>query len=214
MDALRLKMCEIGQRAYARGLVSATEGNFSARLDDHGLLCTPTNFCKGLLTPDDLCEVNLDGQRLAGARAPSSEIRMHFAVYRAAPAVNAVIHAHPPFATTWALLGEPLPSGMLPEGDMFLGDVPLVPYATTGTAEMAAAIEPFVDGHVACLLQNHGAVTWGDDLEQAYTRMETLETLCRVVYQARAIGTPQPIPDDKRPALAEIRRQLRAQPPT
>ncbi len=196
-------MCEIGRRCYARGLVAASEGNFSVRLDADRVLCTPSGICKGVLTADDLCIVGLDAQPLAATRRPSSEILVHLAVYAADEAVRAVVHTHPPFATTFALLGESVPRGYLPEAEMFLGEVPVVPYATTGTPELAAGVRAQVPGRAAVLLQNHGAVTWGAHLEQAYARTEMLEAVCRVLFQARQIGQPRPIPTDKLAALRQ-----------
>lgn len=210
MRDLAAQLCEIGRRAYHRELVDGTGGNFSARLDDHRFLCTPTTACKGTLTPADLCVVDLDGRPVSGRRPPSSEILMHLEIYAASPTTRAVIHAHPPFATTFAVLGETLPAGVLPEGDVYLGPVPLIPYQTPGTRAMGAALRPFVADHVAALLQNHGSVTWGPDLETAYILTETLEAVCRVVWQARQIGNPELIPPAEQARLAELRARLRA----
>lgn len=209
MDDPREKMCEIGRRAYARQLVAGTEGNFSCRLDERRALCTPTGLCKGRLNPDDLCEIDLEGRQLGGRRRHSSEVLMHLALYRAAPTVGAVVHTHPPFATTFAALAETGFEGVLPEGDVYLGPVALVPYHTPGSAELAAAAAALVHDHCAALLQNHGAVTWAADLEEAYTLTEMLEALCRVVYQARQIGTIRMLPANKRAELARMRAALR-----
>jgi L-fuculose-phosphate aldolase len=209
MDDLAAKMCEIGRRAYQRELVDGTGGNFSCRLDDRRVLCTPTLLCKGLLAPHDLCLVDLDGHQVTGARKPSSEILMHLEIYAASPAVQAVIHCHPPFATTFAVLGQTIPTGVLPEGDVFLGPVPLIPYQTPATRDMGAALRPYLTNHVAALLQNHGTVTWGPDLETAYVLTETLEAVCRVVFQARQLGEVQRISAEQQSKLAEIRARLR-----
>jgi L-fuculose-phosphate aldolase len=210
MDDLAAQMCEVGRRAYQRALVDGTGGNFSCRLDDQRVLCTPTLSCKGRLTPGDLCVVDLEGRPLAGTRRPSSEARMHLEVYMASPAVRAVIHCHPPFATTFAVLGETIPTGVLPEGDVFLGPVPLIPYQTPGTRAMGLALRPYVADHVAAILQNHGTVTWGPDLETAYVLTETLEAVCRVVYQARQLGELKLISSQEQAELARIRQRLRA----
>jgi L-fuculose-phosphate aldolase len=250
------QMCAIGRRAYARQLVTATEGNFSCRLGPESVLCTPTGTCKGFLRPVDLCVVDLQGRQLSGLRRRSSEILMHLELYRADPQIRAIIHTHPPFATTFAVLqppregqapaeppmreascreGEapahrvaaptephpaasvvPLPrpaldlAGVLPEGDVFLGEVPVAPYRTPGTPAMAEPLVPLLRDHVAAILQNHGAVTWGPDLETAYILTETLEALCRVVFQARQIGQVGRIPAGERQALAKLRAELRA----
>lgn len=210
MEDAAAKMCEVGRRACARQLVDGTGGNFSCRLDDSRVLCTPTLLCKGLLTPGDLCVVTFDGRRLSGVREPSSEVLMHLEIYAASPATRAVIHCHPPFATTFAALGETIPAGVLPEGEVYLGPVPLIPYQRPGTREMGHALRPYVNDHVAAILQNHGTVTWGPDLETAYVLTETLEAVCRVVYQARQVGELKLIPAMEQAALAETRTRLRA----
>lgn len=209
MEGLARTMCEIGRRAYDRGLVDGTGGNFSCRLDAGRVLCTPTRVCKGRLTPADLCLVDAGGRQLQGLRQPSSEIQMHLAVYAASPAVRAVIHCHPPLATTLSVLGQTIPAGVLPEGDVLLGAVPLILYQTPGTPEMGTALAPYVAEHVAAILQNHGSVTWGPDLETAYLLTETLEAVCRVVCQARQLGELALIPADKQAELAKIRAGLR-----
>jgi L-fuculose-phosphate aldolase len=208
MDAAA-KLCEIGRRAYQRGLIDGTGGNFSCRLDDRRVLCTPTLCCKGFMTANDLCIVDLSGHKLAGPRPPSSEILMHLEIYGASPFTRAVIHCHPPFATTLAVLGETIPLGVLPEGDVFLGAVPLIPYQTPGTREMGLALRPYLAEHNAAILQNHGTVTWGPDVEAAYLLTETLEAVCRVVCQARQWGGVKLISPDQQARLAEIRARLR-----
>jgi L-fuculose-phosphate aldolase len=203
------EMCRIGRRAYDRQLVDGTGGNFSCRLDAQRVLCTPTLCSKGLLEPTGLCIVGMDGRQLDGASPVSSEILLHLAIYAASPETRAVIHCHPPYATTLALLGMTIPDGVLPEGDIFLGPVPLVPYQTPGTPAMGDAIRPFVTPvRSAAILQNHGSVTWGADLASAYAFTETLEAVCRVYYQALQAGTPKLIPESKRGALREIRARI------
>jgi L-fuculose-phosphate aldolase len=209
MDEIAEQMCELGRRAYAAGLVAGSEGNFSARIADGQILCTPTGCCKGWLTPADLCVVAADGQQTAGRRRPSSEMPMHVAIYSAAPSLRAVVHAHPPFATTLSVLDEVSLANVLPEGDIFLGDVPFVPYQTPGTADMARPLLPLLRDQDAVILRNHGAVTWATDLESAYLLMETLETVCRVVYQARQVGTLRLIPPEQRGVLAALRQRRR-----
>lgn len=209
MQALAEQMCAIGRRAYERELVDGTGGNFSVRVDNERVLCTPTMSAKGCLTPADLCVVDLAGKPLSGERSPSSEVRMHLELYAASEAIRAVVHTHPPYATTFAVLHEAVPEGILPEGDVFLGPVPIVGYQTPGTRDMGVALRPYARDHVAALLANHGAVTWGPDLEQAYVLTETLEAVCRVVWQARQVGAVQQIPETERAHLAQLRRQLR-----
>jgi len=210
MLELAEQMCAIGRRAYARQLVAGTEGNFSCRLGPETVLCTPTATCKGLLRPVDLCVVDLSGRQVSGIRPRSSEILMHLGLYRAAPHIRAIVHTHPPFATTWSLAGAMPLAGLLPEGEIFLGEVPVVPYRTPGTADMAAPLLPLLEDYDVAILQNHGAVTWGADLETAYVLTETLEAVCRVAYQARQIGNEGRIPPQERQVLAQLRAELRA----
>ncbi len=209
MDPDREKMCQIGMRAYARQLVDGTAGNFSCRIDRDRVLCTPTMTCKGGLTSDRLCVVDLGGQAIDGAGTPSSEILMHLELYAESPAIGAIVHTHPPYATTLACTGQTVPEGVMPEGDIFLGPVPLIRYATTGTRAMGALIRPHVAVSNAALLESHGAVTWGPDLETAYCLTETLEAVARVVVQANAAGGLKLIPQSQRAALAEIRGRVR-----
>jgi L-fuculose-phosphate aldolase len=210
MDEIAEQMCELGRRAYAAGLVAGSEGNLSARLADGRILCTPTGRCKGWLTPADLCVVDSAGAQVAGRLRPSSEMPLHVAIYSAAPSLRAVVHTHPPFATTLSVLDEVSLANVLPEGDIFLGDVPFVPYQTPGTADMARPLLPLLRDHDAVILRNHGAITWATDLESAYLLMETLEAVCRVVYQARQVGIVRLIPPEQRGVLAALRQRWRA----
>ncbi|MBN2448638.1 MAG: class II aldolase/adducin family protein [Phycisphaerae bacterium] len=209
MDPLAAKICELGRRAYEQGLLCGAEGNISCRLGTGEILCTPTGLCKGLLTPEDICVVESDGHQTMGHHPPSSEIRMHLALYAADASIQAVVHAHPPFATTFAVLGRPLPRGILQEAEILLGEVALADYATTGTQALAEVLRPLPRRHTAALLRNHGAVTWGADLESTYQLMETLEAVCRVLYQARQLGTPQRIPPGQLRELEQMRAERR-----
>jgi len=211
--SLEVVLCRIARRAYRLGLVEGTAGNFSVRLDQQRVLCTPTAVCKGDLRPVDLCVVDLGGRQLAGERAPSSEIGMHLEIYTGCPSAGAVAHCHPPYATTLAVLGQAPPSGLLPEGDILLGPVPLIPYQTPGTRSMGRVLQPYLAGHTAALLQNHGTVVWAGDLRQACLLTETLEAVCRVYWQARLVGVPQLISPDQQAELAR-RRRVGWTPPT
>ncbi len=180
------------------------------RLDQQRILCTPTSVCKGDLRPVDLCVVGLDGRQLAGARQPSSEVGMHLEIYDGCSAVGAVAHCHPPYATTLAVLGESPAEGVLPEGDILLGPVPLIPYQTPGTRDMGRVLRPYLADRTAALLQNHGTVVWARDLKGAYLLTETLEAVCRVYWQARLVGRPLPIAPERRKELARIHAAWRA----
>ncbi len=210
MEAERAELCEIGRRAWERGLLDGTGGNLSCRIAGGHVLCTPTLTAKGQLTPADLCVMDLDGNQVQGTRKCSSEALMHLEVYAARPEVQAVIHCHPPYATTLAALGEELPTGVLPEGDILLGQVPLVPYQTPGTRALGVALREHMGQASGALLENHGSVTWAGTLGVAYNLSETLEAVCRVVFQARQIGKLNRIAGEERAKLAAVRRQLLA----
>jgi L-fuculose-phosphate aldolase len=186
----RLDICIVGRWMYERGFIVACEGNLSVRLSDGRILTTPTCMNKGTLAPEDLVITDLDGRQLAGERKVSSELAMHLLFYRMRPDVNALCHAHPPTATGFAVAGCALDQALLPEVIVGLGQIPLVRYATPGTPELSAAIEPFVPHYDALLLANHGAVTCGADLLTAFFRMETIEHFAKITLAAETAGTP------------------------
>ncbi len=181
------------RRLWEAGLIAGVDGNVSVRLGPERVLVTPSGLLKCELTPADLVEVGLAGAPRGGAgrrssRRASSELDLHLRVYRRRPDCGAVVHAHPPAATAFAVAGEGLPADVLPEVILYLGPVPLVPYAMTGTPALGDAVEPFLARHVAVLLANHGALAWGPDLTAAQIRMESLEHSARILLAARALG--------------------------
>jgi L-fuculose-phosphate aldolase len=185
---LRKQLCEIGRRMYDRQFCAANEGNLSCRLSDDEVLCTPTLHCKGFLQPDDLCTVDLQGNQLSGTRRRTSEILLHLEIYRQRPDVRAVVHCHPPHATAFAVAREPIPMGVLPEPEVFLGEVPLAPYKRPGTQEFAETIVPFVHKANTIILCNHGTVSYAADLEHAFWMTEILDAYCRILLNARQLG--------------------------
>src|SRR5438034_5396461 len=185
---LREELCAVARRLSERGYVTSYEGNLSARLPDGTFLCTPTMRCKSLLTPADLCTVGPDGGQLCGPRGRTSEILMHLAIYRHRPDVRAIVHAHPPHATAFAVAGEPVPSGVLAEVEVYLGVVPTVPYETPGTQKFADLVVPHLDRTNTLLLANHGSVSFAPTLEQAFAFTEILDAYCRVLLLARQLG--------------------------
>ncbi|MEQ8210877.1 MAG: class II aldolase/adducin family protein [Lacipirellulaceae bacterium] len=206
-DAKRL-MCDIGERMYQRQLVAGSEGNLSLRSKDNEILCTPTGLCKGRLSPSDLCLVTPEGDPLAGDRSPSSEIKLHLEILHARSDIQAVVHAHPPYATTLAVLKQPLPRAVTPESEVFFGKVAIAHYETPGTKAFAETVLPFLSDSNACLLAHHGGVTYGNSLEHAYHLMEMLEAHCRTIYLARQLGEIPTIPAGKLPELVALRKQL------
>jgi L-fuculose-phosphate aldolase len=185
---LRADIVEIGRRLYARGYTASNDGNISVRLDASRLLMTPKSVCKGFMEPGMMCITDLEGRKLAGQRDPSSEMQMHLEVYRQRPDVQAVVHAHPPIATGFAVAGIPLDRAVLAEVVTTLGSVPIAEYATPSTKELPEAVGKYVKAHDGMLLANHGALTLGGDLYAAYYKMETIEHFAKISLVARMLG--------------------------
>ena len=179
------------RRLWERGLVAGQDGNVSARVGRDRILVTPAGYSKVDVTPGDLVLLRLDGTKLSGRDPASSEVAVHLRAYARRPDVRAVVHAHPPTATGFALVGETLPELVLTEVGVLLGPIPLVPYGTPGTTQLADRFDPFWTGHDVFLMANHGALTLGSDLRVAHQRMETLEHAARVVATARGLGRLQ-----------------------
>ena len=185
---IREDIVEVGRRLYARGYTASNDGNISVRLDAARLIMTPTNVCKGFMTPDMMCITDLDGRKISGDRNPSSEMQMHLEVYRQRPEVQAVVHAHPPIATGFAVAGIPLDRAVLAEVVTTLGSVPIAEYATPSTRELPEAVRKYVKAHDGMLLANHGALTLGGDVFAAYFKMETIEHFAKISLVARMLG--------------------------
>jgi L-fuculose-phosphate aldolase len=210
MTEFQLKeyICEIGRRVYAKGFAAANDGNISVRLNEREVLCTPTMVSKGFLKPADLCKVDYEGKQLAGERKRSSEILLHLAVYKHNPAVKAVVHCHPPHATAFAVAGEPIPKCVLPEVEVFLGEVPIAIYETPGTQKFADTIIPFVKKCNTIILANHGTVTFGPDLEKAYWNSEIIDAYCRILILARQLGRVNYFTDQQTRELLDLKKRL------
>lgn len=191
MDRARREIVRVCRLLYERGLIAGREGNVSVRLDGGTLLVTPAGVPKQDLEPGDLVELTPGGERVSGYREPSSEVQLHTGLYQRRPDVHAVVHAHPPVATGFAVAGEGLDSCVLPELICEVGSVPVVPYARPGTAAVRAALEPFAASHDAFLLANHGVVTVGPTLAIAHQRMESVEQAARILLAARLVGRVQ-----------------------
>lgn len=203
---LRAALADYARRLHARGWVANHDGNLSVRLPGDRYLVTPTATSKAEVTPDSLLVVDSGGRAL-GAGKPFSEVGLHLAVYRARPDVHAVVHAHPPTATGFAVAGAPLDQPMIAEAVVSLGPgVPTVPYAPPGDAA-CRALEPFVPRHDAVLMANHGVLAWGKDVEQAYLRLELVEHLARIALVAQQLGGVRPLPRESLGALLEARRK-------
>jgi L-fuculose-phosphate aldolase len=187
-EQIRADIVECGRRLWHRGFVASNDGNISVRLDDHRLITTPTAVSKGFMTPDMMVITDLEGKKIAGERNASSELKMHLEVYRHRPDVRAVVHAHPPTATGFAVAGIPLDRAVLAEVITTLGSVPIAEYATPSTEELPAAVRRYITAHDGLLLANHGALAIGGDVYAAYYRMETIEHFATISLVARTLG--------------------------
>ncbi len=205
---LKEQICEIGRRVYARGFAAANDGNISYRLNDREILCTPTMMCKGFMKCEDLCKVDYEGKQFAGTRKRSSEILLHLAVYKQRPDVMAVVHCHPPHATAFAVAGEPVPQCILPEVEVFLGEVPTAVYETPGTQKFADTIVPHLKASNTIILANHGTVTFGPDLEKAYWNSEIIDAYCKILILARQLGRVNYFSERQTKELLELKKRL------
>jgi len=204
-DELRRNLVTFGKWLYRLGFTPGTSGNLSVRLGPERILATPTGCSKYLLRPADMVIVDLHGQQLAGTRKVTSEIGMHVAVYRMRPEVNAVVHAHPPTATGFACAGRALDEPLCSEAIMTLGSVPLAPYATTGSDELAMSLSSLIPGHSAILMANHGAVTYSENLLDAFLKMETVEHFANICLVAHQLGSARPLKEQAIHQLLEAK---------
>jgi L-fuculose-phosphate aldolase len=205
---LKSQICEIGKRIYEKGFVASNDGNISVRIDEDTFLVTPTGVSKGFMTPEMLIKVDGDGNLLEGERKPTSEIKMHLRVYKERPEIKSVVHVHPPYATAFAIAGVPLDQATMPESIVTLGTIPIAEYGTPSTDELASAISPYIKNHNGVLLENHGALTWGDNLDQAYFLMESLEFCAKVNWIARQMNGDRELSITNVERLLDIKRQL------
>ena len=189
----REEIVRYGRMLHDRGFVAAMDGNLSVRLDNERILVTPTCLSKGAMRPADMVIVNCEGERVAGRRNVTSEIGMHLLIYRMRPDIQAIVHAHPPTATGFAAAGLPLTEPLVCEVVMGLGCIPLARYGTPGTSELAQTLEPYVPNYDAILMSNHGVVSYGDTLEHAYMKMETVEHFAQIALVTHMLGRQQPL---------------------
>ena len=189
----REEIVRYGRMLHEKGFVAAMDGNLSVRLKQDRILVTPTGLSKGSMRPADLVIVDLDGNQVAGRRNVTSEIGMHLMIYRTRADVKAIVHAHPPTATGFAAAGIALTEPLVCEVVMGLGCIPLARYGTPGTAELAQSLEPYVPKYDAILMSNHGVVAYGDTIEHAYMKMETVEHFAEISLVTHLLGRQQPL---------------------
>jgi L-fuculose-phosphate aldolase len=207
--ALKELICEIGRRVWQRGMASANSGNISARLDRDTVLITPTLVSKGFMEPEQILVTNLAGEVIRGEGYPTTETPMHLRLYREREDIGGIVHAHPPISTAFAVAGKPLDRHLIPEAVIFLGEIPLVPFQPPGSPELAESIVPYLERHDAVLLENHGVLCWGSDLEQAYHRLETVEFCATVTLTAQLLGGAKEIPREPLDNLLALREMMK-----
>jgi L-fuculose-phosphate aldolase len=203
----REDIVRFGRMLHQRAYVAATDGNLSVRLDHETVLSTPTGMSKGMLEPEDLVVVDMKGKRVTGRRQVSSEIGMHLLIYSLRPDTHGIVHAHPPTATGYAAAGLPLNQALVSEIVLSLGCIPLARYATPGTPELVAALEPLVPQYDAILMANHGVVTYGEDLTRAYMKMETVEHFAQITLVTHLLGRQQLLTQDEVSKLIDARER-------
>jgi L-fuculose-phosphate aldolase len=201
----RQDILDVGKLIFQKGWIAANDGNISVRLDDRRILCTCTGVSKGMMTAGDVIVCDLEGNKINGAREGTTEIAMHLTIYRMRPDVSAIVHAHPPVATGFAVAGRPLTLALLPEVIVSLGCVPLAEYGLPGTPALSDGMLPYIPKYDAILLGNHGSVCYGEDVYKAFFKMETVEHFARVTLVAELLGGPRVLPRHEVGKLFEAR---------
>lgn len=204
---IKQEICEIGQRIYNKGFAAANDGNITYRVSEKEVVCTPTMISKGFMKPDDLCVVDMEGNQLSGRRKRTSEVKLHLAIMKARPEIKSVVHCHPPHATAFGIAREPVPQCVLPEVEIFLGDVPITKYEIPGGQDFADTILPYVHKSNVIILANHGTVSYGETVEKAYWWTEVLDAYCRMLMLARGLGRVNYFTEPEARALLDLKQQ-------
>lgn len=204
---LRADIVDVCLKIYNNGWVAANDGNVSVLLGDGLAICTPTGISKGVMTPDMLIKVDINGNMIEGEKdlKPSSEIKMHLDILKNKPGVTAVVHAHPPYGTAFAVAGIPLNECILPEIVISLGHIPLTKYGTPSTFEIPDSVREHLKDNFVFLLENHGALSTGADVYQAYYRMESMELFAKIAVIARTLGNVNTISEPNVKKLLKLR---------
>jgi L-fuculose-phosphate aldolase len=202
------QIIQYGRRLYEKGFVAATDGNLSIRRNDGNIFITGSGLQKGFLKESDLAVIDSEGNKISGERHPSSEKAMHLFVYKSRPDIMACCHAHPPYSTAYSIAGRPLPSNILPEVIISVGDIALTDYAPPGTEAVPRSLEKYIHTHEAFILRNHGVLTIGRTMEEAYNRMEIVEHYAKIVYIAANIGPLNFIDTEEINRLKKIKESL------
>ncbi|MED1789149.1 class II aldolase/adducin family protein [Brevibacillus laterosporus] len=205
---IKQDICEIGRKVYEKGFGAANDGNISVRLSTNEIWITPTGVSKGALQPEMLVKVNGQGEVLEGELRPTSEMKMHLKVYEMRPDIGGIVHVHPPYATAFAIAGLPLDFATLPESVVLLGTIPVAKYATPSTQALPESIASHVMNHQGVLLENHGALTWGKDLQTAYYLMESLEFTAKINWIARQMNGARELSVERVQELVALREKM------
>jgi len=204
---LKKNIVEAGKRAYMRSYAAAYDGNISARINQKSILITPAGINKGFMKEGDLVVIDMNGTVLSGKKKPSSEFRLHLQIYKERSEVQSVCHLHPPYATGFAAAGIVLDRYALTESEIILGAVPLIEYALPGSEELYKNLAPYLQNSNAFLLANHGVLTVGTDIFDAYNKMETLEHTAHIIFIARQLGNVKTLGIEEVKKLAALRNQ-------
>ncbi len=209
---IKREMCEIGHRIWLKGFCAGNEGNHSVRISNDRVLCTPTGLSKGFLVPEDICVVDMDGKQVEAnsrGRKRTSEVLVHLAIYKKRPDVKAVIHSHPPHATSFAIAGIPLPEGLHPEAEVFLGKVRTAPYALPSTQALPDSITPLINAETnTVLMGNHGSVSFSHNLIDAYYKLEILDAYCRILLLCKNIGKANVFSKEQMVDLLKVKQKF------
>ncbi len=210
IETIKERMCDIGRRMWDREYTDGNGGNLTVRVGDNLCLCTPTLISKGFMKPEDLCLVDLEGKQLAGRLKRTSEAMTHLAIMKRVPEAKSCCHAHPPHATAFAVAKVQPPTCLIPEAEVFLGQIGVAEYRTPGTPENATVVgEAAARGHMSVLMLNHGVITWGKDIEDAYWKMENTESYCKTIWVASQLGKElTPISGRQAKDLITLRQSL------
>ncbi len=188
IEALKKRMCDIGRRIWEKDYVDGNGGNITVRVGDNLVLCTPTLISKGFMKPEELCLIDLDGRQLAGTRKRTSEAMTHLGIMKRQPNAKACVHAHPPHATAFAVAGVKPPACLIPEAEVFLGDIGYAKYQTPGSPANADEVGEVGRDHQCVIMENHGIIVWGKDVEDAYWKMENVDSYCKTVWVASSLA--------------------------
>lgn len=209
VERLKEQICNMGRRMWERGYTDGNGGNLTIRVGDNLVLCTPTLVCKGYMTPEHICLVDMNGDQLAGKYKRTSEVNTHIGIMKRQPEAKACCHAHPPHATAYAVAKVVPPTCLIPEAEVFLGAIGTASYQTPGSPDNAKVVGEVAVDHQAVLMENHGVITWGKDIEDAYWKMENTDAYCQTVLIASMLGKElTPITGKQAKDLIGIRKQL------